>query len=71
MTSIIKAVGSLIGIGSSAPTVNTKAATDETGAAADRASLARAALFETPGGASGSQLQSGQVGSSRSTLFGN
>lgn len=70
MSSIIKAVGSLIGIGSS-PSVDTKPATDETGAAQDQASLARASLFETAGGASGSQLQPGQVGSSRATLFGN
>lgn len=70
MTGIIKAIGSLIGLGSS-PTVDTKPATDETGKAQDQATLARGALFETAGGAAGSDLQPNQVGSSRATLFGN
>lgn len=70
MTQVIKAVGSLIGIGGS-PKVDTSAADKETGDAQNQANAARGALFETAGGAAGSDLSPQQIASSRSTLFGN
>lgn len=76
MTATVKAlafgvgVNQLLGLGSS-PKVDTSAATSETQNAQDQATLARAQLFETEGGANGAQLSPGQVGPSRATLFGN
>lgn len=70
MTAVLKGVASLIGLGST-PKVNAAPAQATVQSAQDQAALARGALFQTAGGAAGSDLSPGQVQNSRATLFGN
>lgn len=69
MGAIVKALGSLIGLGST-PKVDTGPATSEVDTEAAKSKAARAALLETAGGSAGATLQPGQV-SPTQTLFGN
>lgn len=71
MGGIIKAVGSLLGIGGGAPKVDATAASNTVADADAQAKNARSALLETAGGQSGAQLQPGQVTNTRQTLLGN
>lgn len=69
---VVKAIGSVLGIGSGAkaPKANVAPAIDQVETEADKAKRARSALLQTAGGQAGDQLQPGQV-SGNGTIFGN
>ena len=70
MSSIVKAIGSIFGMGSS-PKVDTSTASTTVEEGKTSAQKARTALLETAGGQAGETLNADQVSDEKTTLFGN